>query len=422
MKKNTELPNWYKIDNAGKMFQVVHKPYCDCVYRIGINLKEDINPAVLEKAVNDLKNRFPTFFVKVKKGFFWYYFEENKNEIKVKPETAFINQYVDPALNNDFMFAFYYYKNRISFECLHAISDGYGAMEFIKAIIFRYLELLGKEVYDEGIIKTKDQEVDPAELEDSYVKYYTKNKIEREKIAKAYRPLGKKLDKRKGFALIYGKMDSGELLAVARKYNSSITQYLTALYVYSVLKTHKDKLKNLPIGPCVPVNLRSIFPSITLRNFSLVFYCPIYPRDGLTFEEILEQVKKFFVEGVKKEKMQTFLNANVRIEKMWIMRIIPRVLKTLAIRIGKKNIGDVTNTRSITNLGVIKLPKSVAEHILDMECSNTDGVAIMTVNSRTTISFTRTIIDTKIELFFFSALAEEGIKVEIQSNLKEEIN
>lgn len=422
MKKNTQLPNWYKIDNAGKMFQVVHKPYCDCVYRIAANLTEDINPEALEEAVNDLRNSFPTFFVKVRKGFFWYYFEENTNSIKVQPESPFINQYINPVKNNNFMFAFYYYKNRISFECLHAISDGYGSLEFVKAVIYRYLQILGEDVQDEGIIRTKNQEVSPAELEDSYLKYYKKTKIKREHIPNVYLPQGKKLDKTKGFALIYGKMNSQELLAVSKKYKSSITQYLTALYVYSVFKTHRDKLKNLPIGPCVPVNLRGVFPSQTLRNFSLVFYCPVYTHDDMTFEEILEKIKQFFVEGVTEEKMQAFLNANVRIEKLWIMRIVPRFIKNFAIAIGKKMVGDKKNTRSISNLGIVKMPESMAKHIIDFECSNTDGVAIMTANNRVTISFTRTIIDSKIEQFFFSTLAEEGIKVEIQSNLKEEIN
>lgn len=417
--------NWYKIDNAGKMFQVLHKPFCDCVYRIAVNLKEDVQPTELEQAVNDLKMRFPTFFVKVKSGFFWYYFEENFKRFQVKRETAFINQYIDPKKNNGFMFAVYYYNNRISLECLHSLSDGYGALEFIKSIVFRYLQLVGKEVEDNNLIRLFVDEVNLLEFEDSYKKYYNpKLKLKKIKLDKAFHVKGEKLDKRKGYGLIYGKMDSSSLLALARKNNSSITEYITALYVYSVWKVYKREVKKSkkPIVPNIPVNLRGIFPSCTMRNFSLVFYCPFYETEKLTFKNILEKTKIHFKKGTQKEYLQFFLNSNIKIEKSWLVRFLPLFLKNIVISAGKKIIGDSTFTHCISNLGVVKMPPSMAKHIIDFECSNTNGVSIMSANNIATISFNRIIKETKIEQFFFSYLAKQGIKIEIQSNLKEDLN
>lgn len=420
--QHSENTNWYKIDNAGKMFQAAHQPYSDAVYRIAVNMKEDIKPDILEKAVNDLRYRFPSFFVHVKNGFFWNYLETNKKTFRVQEETAFINQYINPKKNNNYAFAIYYYQNRISLECLHAITDGYGALEFLKSILYRYLERQGHEVETEGIVRTKDETPTPEEVEDSYNKYYTKDKVAREKIPVAYYPKGQKLDKSKGFGVIYGKMDSGELLKVAKKHNATITQYISALYTYSVIKMHKDKFKGKPITTCIPANVRGLFPSKTLRNFSLAFYCTIQPKHKMTFQEVLEETKKAFEREMQKEKMQNFLNANVRLEKMFIMRISPLPLKTLVIKIGKKLIADRKNTRSVSNLGILKLPKSIEKHIIDVECSNTDGMSIMTAKNIATISFVRRIKETEIEQYFFKTLAKEGIKIEIQSNLVEEIN
>lgn len=421
MLKN-ESTNWYKIDNAGKMFQAAHQPYSDAVYRIAVNMKEDVKADILERAVNDLRERYPSFFVYVKNGFFWNYFETNKKHFRVQPETAFINQYINPKKNNNYAFAIYYYKNRISLECLHAVTDGYGALEFLKSILYRYLERQGYNVQSEGIVRTKDEKPTYEEVEDCYTKYYTTAKVERQKLPVAYYPKGQKLDNKKGFGVIYGKMDSGQLLSVAKKHNATITQYISALYTYSVVKVHKDKLKGKPISTCIPANVRGLFPSKTLRNFSLAFYCTIYPKEKVTFQEILDLTKQAFAEEMQKDKMQNFLNANVRLEKMWIMRIAPLPIKTFVIQVGKKLIADRKNTRSVSNLGILKLPKSIEEHIIDAECSNTDGMSILTAKNVATISFVRRIKETEIEQYFFKTLAKEGIRIEIQSNLVEEEN
>lgn len=418
----TQDTNWYKIDNAGKMFQAAHQPYSDAVYRIAVNMKEEVKPEILEKAVNDLRERFPSVFVYVKNGFFWNYFETNKKTFRVQPETAFINQYINPKKNNNYAFAIYYYKNRISLECLHAVTDGYGALELLKAILYRYLERQGYTLETEGLVRTKDEKPTPEEVEDSYNKYYTTDKVQRQKLPIAYYPKGQKLDNRKGFGVIYGKMSSSELLAVAKRHNATVTQYISALYTYSLIKTHKDKLKGKPISTCIPANVRGLFPSKTLRNFSLAFYCTIYPKEKMTFAEVLELTKKSFAEEMQKEKMQNFLNANVRLEKMWVMRIAPLPLKTFVIQVGKKLIADRKNTRSVSNLGILKLPKSMEEHIIDAECSNTDGMSILTAKNIVTISFVRRIKETDTEQYFFKTLAKEGIRIEIQSNLVEEYN
>ena len=423
MKKIDKPTNWYRIDNAGKLYTVLHKPNCTCVFRVAVNLKKQVKPEFLEKAINDLKPRFPTLYVRRKNGFFWYYFEPNKKPVVLREEDSVMNKYIESNANNNYLFAFYYYQNRISLECCHALTDGYGGMELLKSVVYRYLELAGYEMQTENKIRTYDQEVTPAETEDSYKKYYTENDRKREKIPDAYHIKGQKLDMSKGTGVIFGKMDANELKLVAKKYNASITGYLSALYTWSVWKTHFDKIKkNQPINVCIPVNLRKMFPSETLRNFSLVFYTSIACDNNTTFQDVLKQTYQAFVDGISKEKLQTFLNANVYMEKSFRIKLFPLFLKNIVIGIANVVIGEKNNTRSLSNMGIVDIPECMKEQIIDFECSNTTGVAIMTANNRATISFSREIVDTKIEQFFFSALADEGIKVEIQSNLKEEIS
>lgn len=421
--KLDKTTNWYRVDNAGKLYTVLHKPNCTCVFRIAANMKKPVNPDILEKAINELKPRFPSLYVCRKNGFFWYFFEPNKKPVILREEDSVMNKYIDSNINNNYVFAFYYYQNRISLECCHALTDGYGGLELLKAVVYRYLELLGYEMETENKVRTINQEVSPAETEDSYLKYYTEGNRKREKIPDAYHIKGQKLDMSKGTGVILGKIDASQLNLVAKKYNASITGYLSALYTWSVWKTHYDKIKKgEPINVCIPVNLRKMFPSETLRNFSLVFYSSIVCDKDTTFDDVLKQTYQAFVDGIQKEKLQTFLNANVYMEKSCRIKYFPLFLKNIVIGIANTIIGEKNNTRSLSNLGIVDIPESMKNHIIDFECSNTTGVAIMTANNIATISFSREIMDTKIEQFFFSALADEGLKVEIQSNLKEEMN
>ena len=73
---------------------------------------------------------------------------------------------------------------------------------------------------------------------------------------------------RPGFGVIRGYVDASKIKGLAKKYDCSITEYLAALALMSINSTFvKDgDKKNLAI--MIPVNLRNIFPSQTLHNFT----------------------------------------------------------------------------------------------------------------------------------------------------------
>ena len=77
----------------------------------------------------------------MRKGFFWYYLEKSDLKPKVKEE-------VDPPCLNLYirdrktlLFQVVYYKNRINFEVFHALTDGTGAIQFLKELVKNYLIL-----------------------------------------------------------------------------------------------------------------------------------------------------------------------------------------------------------------------------------------------------------------------------------------
>ena len=81
---------------------------------------------------------------------------------------------MDPRENNGFMLRVLYFNHRIGVEIFHGLSDGLGALEFLKTLVYQYLLLSGKDVKDEGLILLPETIPDPLEAEDSYQKYYHK--------------------------------------------------------------------------------------------------------------------------------------------------------------------------------------------------------------------------------------------------------
>ena len=78
MKKNSF--EWFKLDNAAKIFPGQNSKTWSNVFRIGVELKESVEPLLLKKALCRTLRRMPCFDVRIKAGFFWYYFEKNPND------------------------------------------------------------------------------------------------------------------------------------------------------------------------------------------------------------------------------------------------------------------------------------------------------------------------------------------------------
>ena len=76
-KKKNDL-KWDKLDNTANVFPVIAGEGMSNVYRISVTLKEEVDPELLQQALERVLPWFDGFRVRLRKGIFWYYFEENK--------------------------------------------------------------------------------------------------------------------------------------------------------------------------------------------------------------------------------------------------------------------------------------------------------------------------------------------------------
>ena len=77
---------WSKLDHAAKIFPSTREKSDTRVFRFACELYEEINPAVLQRAVDRAVANFPNYLCVIRKGAFWYYLERRDLHPPVTPE------------------------------------------------------------------------------------------------------------------------------------------------------------------------------------------------------------------------------------------------------------------------------------------------------------------------------------------------
>lgn len=424
MGKST-MSSWYKLDNAAKIYPVLSTERLTHVFRVSATLKEEVHMDTLKRAIENLRNRFPSLYVQLKKGLFWYYIESNPKEVIVKEEDSLMCKKIHLHANHFFFFTFYIYHCRISIEMFHALSDGMGAIVYLKAVIHEYLRLMGKPCDHQGEIFDSTQKSILEETEDAYEIHYKRQPTKRIPLPDAYQVKGTRF-LRNNSAVIDSKMKTEEIKTLAKAKGVSMTHYLSALLIYSVIVSSKQPVtSSKPVSLVIPVNLRNIFPSKTLRNFSLYFNIVYHPMSQtIDFDDILRVVKTTFETEFTESSMQNRLNINVNLARRFYVRFVPLFIKWILFRIGYRVVARNKSTLTFANFSEVKLPPTMSQHVdhftFNLGSGERPFVAMNSYLGYTYIIFSRSIRETDLERVFFNYLSEQGVQIEIMSNFYDE--
>ena len=414
---------WYKLDNAAKIYPAISGPSKGSVFRVAVLLKCDVNPLILQEALAITLPRFPTLAVKMKKGLFWYYFESNPDTPEVTVEKAPSCRAIDTDETNGFLFRVSYYKKRISLEMFHALTDGTGALAYLKSLTSQYLTLSGLGFFSDDSIL--DYEVHPSadEIQDSFEKYYDPRIKSRWTEEKAYHIYGTRLAP-DTLDIVHGIIPLKSFLSIVKENNATVTEYLTALLIYSIYFTQlKNRACHTPVKISVPVNLRNFFPSRTLRNFSSYVNIGLSFTDkDYSFEQILNVVSDTMKNEVKPENFIRKISANVKAEKNILMRLAPLVLKNVVLKSAFSAFGENLFTCSFSNLGAVGIPDAMEEYIdrfefvLGPPVINLLNCSVCSFRNGMIMTFSKVMHETDIERFFFRFLSEKGLEITIETN------
>ncbi|WP_026399998.1 hypothetical protein [Acholeplasma equifetale] len=418
-----KLKRFYDLDNAAKIFPVVSNESRSYMFRLSIVFKEAIDPLVMQKALTKTTKRFKHLNVRIRKGLFWYYLEENLKQPILKKETGYINAYLYRELNNDFLFRTLYYKNRLSVEFFHALTDGKGALEFINSLAYEYLILKGYDINPEGLVIQADAASNYQEVEDEFQKLYHKQKVFKlGKEPKAYHLKGT-FYANHYHAVMHLYMHTQELRKRAKFYDASVTEYFVALIILAQKLSGRNKTYKHLYRVLIPVNLRQYYPSITLRNFaSFVRIDYDLNQDTKDLAAIIEFVKKRMKEELNLDLMVNKVIANVKLEQNPLLRMVPLPIKAIAMKSVYGLIGEALNSFDISNLGKVDLPRDMQEHISHYQFTigpsndTPKAASVISYNDTLCLTFISKMIERDFESAFMSLLREEGIVAEIENN------
>lgn len=423
-KKGKEIPKeirWDRLDNTAHLFPVIAGENMSNVYRISVTLTELIQPDMLQQALDVVLPKFAGFNVRLRRGVFWYYFEENgKPAPRVREESSFPCRFIQQNKNHSYMFRVTYYKYRINLEVFHVLTDGMGGINFLKELTYQYLRLVHPELREKvGDSLSSDTSLN---REDSFLKNYKKSSQKGYQTKKAYLIKGEKLPPGE-FSVMHGYMSIAELKSVCRAYGVSINEYLVAVYAWSV---YTECLHGMPaerpIRVAVPVNLRPYFNSITTKNFFVMVSAEFHPvKEIYTFEEVLMIVSESLRSQINREHLEKLFSYNVSNEKLLIARAVPLFLKNMAMRYVYTT-SALANTATVTNIGNITvaeeykpyvemfhafLAMSKGQHLKGTICSYGDTLVF---------SFSSDLVDASVQRGFFRKIAADGIHVEVETN------
>ena len=420
---------FYSLDNAGVLYTAIASSRMTTVYRMTVELSEAVEPLTLQKALEQIIHRFPYFQVTLKRGFFWYYYEHTEAIPRVEEETYYPCKTMRQRQGKTFPFRVLYFKKYLHVEFNHSICDGSGGRAFLQTLIIEYFKLL-KGIVPEDLGKAMDitTEVDPGEFEDSFKVYYEEKVPPPPGSKKVFHFPFELLDKGE-YLLLTGFVPVAPLLALAKSHGCSLTQFILALYFESIqeyimelpISEHKKHRQRIAIN--VPVDLRKMFPSITLRNFFISLNPELDLALGYyTRSEIIEQIKGYMGLYMNRKHINRYISRNVRNEQLIFLRIIPLWVKKLFMPIVYKRYGERGYTSGLSNLGVVTVPVELKPYVRSFEVfpppSAESRLKLVTVSydDRLALCFGKTTSETVIEKIFFRKIRQLGIPVKIETN------
>lgn len=425
MRKKHEIRRWYKLDNAGKVFPGQNTSKWSNIFRVTVILKDEINPAVLEQAVNDALPRFPCFNVRMRRGFFWYYLEEHRdNAPPIMPDIQNPCHRVKWNENNGYLFRVYYHQNRISVEFYHALTDAYGASRFLSTVTAQYLRLLGHDIPAGESVLDLNEKPTSDELSDPFPRFATAKNAAHKMSGFVYHAKGTRMPAHT-VNVTTGYMPVDALKAKAKEYGVTITEFLAAVlldvHYHHQLNHSPDKLK--PVSVQIPVNLRNTFPTKTLRNFSLCYSAKIDPNLGeYTFEEIVRHVSAYLRYINTPKELNGMMSGNLKLERNPLSRMLPLFIKDLGVGISFLLTGEQSTSVLLSNLGIVKVPKEMEKladgFILMAGPGKLNGARCAAASYKNTLALTMANIyrESELEREIFTRLVKMGIHVKIESN------
>lgn len=430
MRKNKKVSQgsarWFRLDNAAKIYPAARRRNWSNVYRQSVSLREDVDTEVLKSALDVTVRRFPSIASRLCSGMFWYYLQQVDKAPEIREEYSYPLVYMSREEMRRCAFRVIVYKNRIAVEFFHSLTDGTGALIFLKNLLAEYLERKhGIEIpLEYGIV---DRKAPPSrdELEDCFPKHAGAVPASR-RDTNAWHMYGEMQED--GFLhLTCFKLPLDDLRETSHRYGATLTVFMSAVMMRALMNLQNEKNPNKKrqkrIKLLIPVNLRKLFPSNTLRNFAMYTVPEIDPRLGeYTLSEICRIIEHKIGAEFTPKRMSCVIAKNVSDEKNPLVRLIPLPIKNAVMKAIFDSVGEKKSCLTLSNLGQVKLPCVMETYverfdfILGVQAAAPYNCGMLSFGDTVYINFIRNIKDAELERHFFEVLREAGLSATVESN------
>lgn len=400
---------WFSLDDAAKIYPFSMKEGYMNMYSLSMNMDEDVVPELLQMALSFTIKRFPSFATTLKKGAFWHYLDSTKRRFTVHEAKYIPCTPIPISQSGSQSFRVLYYKNRITVEFFHILTDGTGGVAFLKALVAEYLRLLGYSGEDDGTLIDISQTPVREEITNEFA-HVEKPKTTGGFVDKMALQMSGTISSTLPSRIIHFKMDTEKLRAAAKSHGATITEYVLALVFIAASAATEEMSGDVNVQ--VPVNMRKFYPSATLRNFSM--YAGIrLPIDRITtVEEMLPEIKEQMQRKTSREAMSSMIASTNKLVNG--IKLIPLSVKSPVAKVIYGFLGEKIFTTTLSNLGTVSMPRGFAEHIRDMEFTlgasrtNKAVCSLISYGSTTTLTVTKSTVSPIFEEKLCETLKKEG--------------
>jgi len=419
---------WVRLDNAAKIYPAARRSNWSNIYRLSVTLREDVDTSILKSALDVTVKRFPSIAARLRKGMFWYYLQQVEAAPQILDEYSYPLVYMSDKEMTKCALRIIVYQNRIAAELFHALTDGTGAMIFLKNLVAEYLEQKhGISIPFENGILDRRAEPTEEELEDCFPKNAGAVPASR-KDTNAWHMYGE--PQKDGFLhLTCFKLPVKESLELAHRYDSTLTVFMSAVMMMALINLQNEKTpcvkKQKRIKLVVPINLRQLFPCNTLRNFAMYTVPEADPRLGdYTLDEICKIIQHKMGAEFTAKHMSRVIATNVNDEKNPLVRLIPLPIKNAVMKAIFDSVGEKKACMTLSNLGRVRLPEIMTPYIerfdfiLGVQAAAPYNCGMISYGDTIYINFIRNIRDAELERHFYSVLHQLGLTVSVESNRK----
>jgi hypothetical protein len=418
--------DWFTLDNAAKIYPSTASKESPAEFRLGFTLRRPVRLLYLQRAVERVMPRFPYFQVTLHRGFFWYYLQRTS----ALPQIELLQNVPDTVLSisdrNSPLLRISAGGRTVAVDFSHIITDGSGGTRFLLTLAAEYLRQCGHFIPDHPAIMDPDESPSPEEAEDGHRRSFAGSSVHPEELGSAYH-IANRPFKRRRYRALRGLMPAQKVLQLAKEHGVTLTEYLTALYIYSLARVYRReqsegrKQRRSTIRLEVPVDMRRYYPSRTMRNFSLYISPEVDMALGeYRFEELLAHVHHSIRLLRSEKQLGRQISRNVGSELSPFVRFVPLFVKDMVLSAVHARLGEAIHSGVLSNLGRVEAPAELTEQLSEFHFDlNPDRVmkkacAVLSCGETLRICFTSAVESREVERYFFTHLTARGVPVSLK--------